>query len=438
MFKPSLNIELHYDALQEQGFGELRAVACVQYPIYCIHAKIIDSTPEQLDKFDKAILGLIQTSQLDSEGISAVLGITKRLIEERTNKLIEEGLLSGKKNNLKLTEQGVGFLEHGTEKRLRRKAIDFYIDGISLNPLNKTFTWRHSSDFISEDDSRNVTKRNGDTFVHRPFAPDLVHEVIDAETLKKNVEVLTAEERSEFEIPVGLEKVESFSLTMLTFPTLISLCDSGSVNKLVANGFSHTGDTSYMSEIVSVLKPQLSRLQILLTVQNEVSWVHNNWFEMDKSDYGDGRIFSFSQEDFVVALKRQYEFGTVTIDDVECLDKELKVDVSKDMILSSRKAPKVIDSIIRGRDYMLGSPLGRGIWILFISFRTTDTFVKEMCEVYEVYKSSETENVVRNMQSIEKQMQSSFREILVGLELNNVLEQLDIIKYMYHPTKTAS
>ena len=51
----SLDIERYYQAQIEEGC-ELKSIAYIQYPIYCIHATILDSTPDPLEKLDKAIV----------------------------------------------------------------------------------------------------------------------------------------------------------------------------------------------------------------------------------------------------------------------------------------------------------------------------------------------------------------------------------------------
>ena len=54
----NLDIERYYQTKSEEGI-ELKSIAYLQYPIYCIHATIMDSTPDPLEKLDKAIIKCI-------------------------------------------------------------------------------------------------------------------------------------------------------------------------------------------------------------------------------------------------------------------------------------------------------------------------------------------------------------------------------------------
>jgi len=453
MQKFNLNIEQHLNDIQDRGQGQLRAILCLQYPIYCIHAKILDSTPEEMDKFDKAILGLIRTNSLDSQSMATILGTSKRLVQGRVNSMVIEGFIIDKSNSL--TDRGVEFLQSGTEKRFKKREVDFYLDGTSLKPLIKEFAWNNSSYLISEDDYSYVTKRNGDTRIHRPFAPDLVHAPIGVEKFEEQLLGLTPEERSLFGVPLGLEQVENFSFTMLTLPVLVSLSDNGSPEKFVVNGFNHTGDVEYLKEIVTNMESKLDGVMVQLKIDktrgdgnksdNEYPVVFNNWFEVDKSDFGHNRIFSFSKEDFIVALKKEYGIEVYENEKVFCQESELVVNLTRNMLESvasagihyKTKQPfevrKIIENVQRGRDYLPGSPFGYGVWLIFISFITEDEFVKYACDVLNAYDSSEKESLLKNINLIEQPKDISLRKVLIMLGLYEVLEQMDMDKYMYKP-----
>jgi hypothetical protein len=54
----SIDIDRFYDELVEKG-QQLKGIFCIQYPIYCIHANIIDVTPDSLDNLDRAIVDFL-------------------------------------------------------------------------------------------------------------------------------------------------------------------------------------------------------------------------------------------------------------------------------------------------------------------------------------------------------------------------------------------
>ena len=354
-----------------------------------------------------------------------------------------------------VTDLGISFIEEGTEKRFKKKEIDVYLDGTSLNPLIKEFAWRYNSYLISEDDYSYFTKKDGSSKIRKPFAPDLVHTPIRGDQLVEGLTALSPDKRSIYGIPTGLDQIESFSFTMLTIPILVSLSDNGSAQKFVVNGFSHSGETQYLEEIVTNLEPKLKGVMVQLKInkskgdgensENEYPVVFNNWFEVDKSDFGHDRIFSFSREDFTIALQKEYGFNLFDAQNIECTDNELIVHVTRDMLASIDTAEthyktgqpftirKIVENIVRGRDYIPYSPFGSGVWLLFVSFQTNDSFVEFACEVLETFDSSEKYSVMENIVSLKKPQNVSLRKVLVMLGLLDLLEQIDMLEYIYIP-----
>ena len=235
----SLNYEQFDLKLQDNGLGELRSIAFLQYPIYCLHVKIVDSTPEPMDKLDKVILNLFRSDALPSEDIATLLGLSKKLIQKRILILKSENLITLSEN--KLTKQGIAFLTSETEeKRFKIMNIDIYLDGVNLIPMPNEFRRFHSKDLISEEKYTYHTGKNGKTIIDKLFAPDLVHTAFSAEEIKRKIVEIPSENRNNYDIPEGLESIEKISFTKLTFAVAISLSDSGeSIFKTIANGYKH-------------------------------------------------------------------------------------------------------------------------------------------------------------------------------------------------------
>ena len=55
----SIDIEKYYEELSTMS-RQLKGVFCIQYPIYCIHSEISDSTPDPLDNLDKVIVDFVK------------------------------------------------------------------------------------------------------------------------------------------------------------------------------------------------------------------------------------------------------------------------------------------------------------------------------------------------------------------------------------------
>lgn len=172
----SIDIEKYYEELSAMG-RQLKGVFCIQYPIYCIHSEISDSTPDPLDNLDKVIVDFYKVkADFTSFQIGSIIGTSKSLVQLRLEKLVSDNLLRKEDDKYFLTEEGVSVFETKTQLRLHKQSYDFYIDGITLKPLPKVFYSYYKSKLISEHQSFYKTNtRTGERYLVKPFAPDMVH-----------------------------------------------------------------------------------------------------------------------------------------------------------------------------------------------------------------------------------------------------------------------
>lgn len=429
----NLNIEQFDIALKGNGFGELRSIAFLQYPIYCIHSKIIDSTPEPMDKLDKVILNLLRTESLLAEDISTLLGLSKNLIEKRMLILKDENLISFGSVN-KLTEGGIEFLTNGTdEKRRKIRNIDIYLDGVNLVPMPKEFQRFHSNDLISEEKYTYRTRKNGDTVMEKFFAPDMVHAAFSAEEIKNKIVDIPVENRTEYDIPEGLESIETISFTRLTFPVVISLSDSGeNVYKTIANGYKHDGRTENISIISKELTGKISNFNVLLNSDPYIKF-KNNWAELDKSDYGKDRLFSISREDFKIALEKKYRIRELKSKNVKCTSSELQLFVSKEIIKNSLRKRKLAGNLLRKRDYIHSNSINNGVWLVFVSFISADNYTKELCKILDKYKNTSKKEFKKFLVELPENYSGFIREYLKDLELQDIQEEIDMELFLFNP-----
>ena len=107
----SIDIEKFYEELSGMG-RQLKGIFCLQYPIFCIHSEISDSTPDPLDNLDKVIVDFIKVKpDFNSFQIGSIIGTSKSLIELRIEKLISDDLLTKQGNKHQLTEYGISVFE---------------------------------------------------------------------------------------------------------------------------------------------------------------------------------------------------------------------------------------------------------------------------------------------------------------------------------------
>ena len=79
----NLDIERYILAQREAG-KELRGMACIQYPIYCLHTEIKDVSPDTLDSLDKNIAKLIDIGGINScSAISKLLSVPLSGVQSR-------------------------------------------------------------------------------------------------------------------------------------------------------------------------------------------------------------------------------------------------------------------------------------------------------------------------------------------------------------------
>src|SRR5690606_17611901 len=146
----SIDIEKFYEELSGMG-RQLKGIFCLQYPIYCIHSEISDSTPDPLDNLDKVIVDFLKVkADFSSFQIGSIIGTSKALVELRLDKLVSDGLLRKEDKKYFLTEEGVSVFETKTQLRLHKQSYDFYVDGITLKPLPKAFYSYYKSKLINE------------------------------------------------------------------------------------------------------------------------------------------------------------------------------------------------------------------------------------------------------------------------------------------------
>lgn len=431
----NLNIEQFDITLQGNGLGELRSIAFLQYPVYCIHSKIIDSTPEPMDKLDKVILNLLRYDSLVAEDISTILGLSKSLIQKRILKLKDENLISFSSVN-KLTEEGIEFLTNGAdEKRRKYRNIDIYLDGVNLVPMPKEFKRFHSNDLISEEKYTYRTRKNGETVMEKLFAPDLVHTAFSVEEIKNKIINVPVENRNEYDIPEGLESIETISFTRLTFPVVISLSDSGkNVYKTIANGYKHDGSSEYISIISEELKGKIRNFNVILNSEPYIKF-KTNWTELDKSDYGKDRVFSISKEDFKIALEKKYRIRELKSENVKCTSSELQLFVSKEIIKNSHSKRKLAGNLIRKRDYIHSNSINNGVWLVFVSFISADNYTKELCTILDKYKNTSNKDFKKFLVELPEDYSGFIREYLRDLELQDIQEEIDMESFLFDPKK---
>lgn len=452
----SLDIERLYRDFEDSG-QKLKGIFCIQYPIYCIHATINDVTPDALDNLDKVIIDFfIKRPTFTSFQISCLMGTSKSLVEFRIDKLISDGLLerSGEFHNV--TQSGVDVFAKKTSTRLHKRSYDFYLDGVSLRPLPKIFYTYYRTKFINESQTNVRTNRiSGETYITRPFGPDIVHTPPNKQVIFANVLGISGNERDNHSIPNGLESIDDISFSKLSIQMLVSVTETNKlIKKELIDGFAIYSLRDNISYYESVkrnirifedeLKSRIDKLEfkIIIPKQKESNSstarpsITSNWHEVDKYDNSTNRCFSFSSEDLVKLMEHLFGLVHVEAENLVNTERSIEINVTKRMLLESSNRLKVIGALIRKRDYKMftaENSLEKNVFLLYLYYNTNDEFVREVLRFRQILDTIPDYQKKINCNWLESNLVGfkwDQRELLSAAGEFEILERVDIEKHM--------
>lgn len=449
----SIDIDRYYDELVEKG-QQLKGIFCIQYPIYCIHANIIDVTPDPLDNLDKAIVDFLSVKpDFTPLQIASLMGTSKALIEQRINTLLSDDLIIEEDERYLLSSLGVLVFKEGKQVRQHKQSYDFYLDGLSLKPLPRIFYSYYSSRFISEHDSyyRTIEKgeRKGETYLVRPFGPDLVHTPPDRSLITDNIFNVETAERAAFAIPTGLSEINDISFTKLSLQLLVSVSSGNNgLVKQVIDGFaiySLADNISYYEalrrNILSFednIKDKIENLEFKINIpafradkkEQPKPIITSNWQEIDKFKTSQNKCFSFSSEDLIRVVGEIFMINPVIEESIVNEDTEIVIDINKKMLLQSPNRHKLINDMIRQRDYKFGN-VDNNVFLLYIYFISSDDFVNQVIQFKKILGGI-NHNIISNewVKKNHPDLTENFRQLLIASGEYELLEKMDIDNYM--------
>lgn len=450
----SIDIERLFQDLSNKG-QKLKGMFCIQYPIYCIHANITDSTPDPLESVDKVIVDFLASNpRLTPLQIGHFMGTSSKIIDRRIYKLQLDNLLKQEGSKLTPTEQGISVFKDKSSVRLHNRSYDFYLDGVTLQPLPKFYYTYYRAKFLSEDNILLRTSKSGETYTIRLFAPDIVHTPPDRQTIINNINKIEGNRRDEYSIPAGLTEINEISFNKLSLNLLVAVSEShDKLIKELIDGFalhSLKDNISYYESakrniniFEESLKSRLDRLVFKIVSPkrrsyqdtNQKVFLTSNWHEVDRYEKAEQSCFSFSSEDLNLAITQFFSLSNLVSDNVVNTDKNIEINVTKAMLLESSNRTKVIDSLIRGRDYKVfnhESSLDKNVFLIYLYFNTNDPFVRETVELKKLIYEHQKNNGKVNLDWINSLnvLSHDYRQLLIAAGEYDILEKLDIERYM--------
>lgn len=446
----SIGIEKYYEELSAMD-RQLKGVFCIQYPVYCIHSEISDSTPDPLDNLDKVIVDFYKVkADFTSFQIGSIIGTSKALVQLRLDKLVSDKLLRKEDDQYFLTEEGVSVFETKTQLRLHKQSYDFYIDGITLKPLPKVFYSYYKSKLISEHQSFYKTNtRTGERYLVKPFAPDMVHTPPEKNQISDLIFVIDNEQRESFGIPNGLQSIDEISFTKMSFQILVSVSKTKeSLVKELIDGhaiYSLAEEHTYyeilrknVTIFEPLLKERIQNLEFKLTIpfqkkdssEKPIPILTTNLPEIDRYKESANKCFNFSSEDLLKFLESMYGLKHI---DQDCLiyeDDSVEINIRKKTLEESPNRQKLVSDLIRKRDYRIfNNSLERNVFLFYLYYSTDDVIIKELIEFIELikqyHKFSFADFLKTNSEYSEK-----IRPYLILAGEYDLLEKYDIEKHM--------
>lgn len=445
----SIDIEKFYDELSAMG-RQLKGVFCLQYPVFCIHSEISDSTPDPLDNLDKVIVDFIKIKpDFTSFQIGTIIGTSKILIGLRIEKLISDDLLSKEGKKHYLTEYGISVFETKAQVRLHKQSYDFFIDGITLKPLPRVFYNYYKSKLVSENYTYLYTNQRGETKIARPFAPDIVHTPPEKKLISDLIFTIAPEEREEFGIPNGLQSIDDISFTKMSFQILVSVSKTGdNLIKEPIDGyaiFSLGDELSYYDTLrknaiffEKQLNERIQNLEfkLMLPFQKKdckdkpIPYLTTNWSEIDRYKESSKSCYNFSSEDLNTFL--QFGFGIKEIEAENIINEEdnLEINIRENHLLKSSNRKNLLKGLIRKRDYKIfNKSLERNVFLFYIYYNTDDPIVNELIEFIELIKEYQRFPFSRFIENHPKYTENIRRFLLLAEEFD-LLEKFDIENHM--------
>jgi hypothetical protein len=446
----SIDIEKYYNEQAAEN-KSLLGLFTLQYPIYCIHANILDSTPNALDNLDKVIADFITTKpDISSLQMSALLGTSNGLVKQRIGLLLSDELIEHSGNGLSLTFEGNKVFNEKKENRQHKRSFDFYIDGITLQPLPAVYYRHYKSKFISEYDSYMKTRKNGKEFLEQPFGPDLVHTPPVKEDIVRNIFSIPSLDRDKFEIPIGLQEIEDLTYTKMGMHVMVAVLKQGDqLQKVlidpnaiytISSGLSYTEAlTQHVKIFVPTLESKIKNLEFTLFTRPKkdheekepIPILKTNWSEIDKYTDSENKCFRFAKDDIIKAMKGMY--GMKTLDDAAITNTEttLEINISKKILLDSENRGKLINDLIRKRDYQFGN-VDNNVFLMFVHYTTTDPYVLDLIKFKELVQAARSNEGINPewVDNKSKEFSVSFRELCISTGELDLLEKIDILKHM--------
>ncbi|QHI38658.1 hypothetical protein IMCC3317_40520 [Kordia antarctica] len=436
-----LNIARFVD-LEAKANNSLKAIVSIQYPIYYIHAEIVDTKPHVLYELDKVVVNSSKVlKSFDNDNIAKLLSLPSSVIKSRKAYLQHNEYID--KNDV-LNGLGENYISTEEEKMEHHISQDFVIDGISLKPLpQELYNYNYKDEYIFESDYDHYTNKNGETVSRRPFSPDLTHQPIQKDIIEKNLLTVAVSERGNYNIPIGLKTLSSLSYSVCTLPIFIGLFENnGVLKRKLINGFDSLGRNDDLKVFLPNLEKRITNLELRLNEWgfkdgNSRLNFESNWREIDLKREED-KLFFFSKEDLKNFFNQNYQIvknekswkEDIELEDVFYEANSLGIIVTCSVFEKARFKKELLANVKRRSDYYLQKNTTSGVWTIFFDMIQGDDFIRDTIEFSSLIDDLRNERFPKEKILAKIITYKNYRKILVALEEYRLLEEIDIMNHM--------
>lgn len=418
--------------------NSLKAIVSIQYPIYYIHSELIDTKPHILYGLDKVIINSSKAcGSFNDDDIAKLLSLPSSVINSRKGYLQINYYLDG---NHSITTLGEKYIDNEEEKMEHHRSQDFIIDGISLKPLPKElYGSKYKEEYIFENDYIHFTNYNGETVSIKPFAPDLTHRPIEKDIFEKNTLAIKVNERSDYNIPLGLKTISSITYSTCTLPIFIGLFENnGVLERKLINGFDSLGNVNHLNSFLPNLENRIKNLELRLDERilydgSSKFNFESNWREIDLQQDED-RLFLFSKEDLKGFFCSEYGIEHLELTDINLEANSLGIKVTKEVFQITKSKRKLLENVQRGTDYFLRNKVTSGVWLIFFDFIPADVFITDAIQLLSLVDDFHSKQLTKEIILDRFSAFTNHRQILVALEEFRLLEEIDIMNHMINLT----
>lgn len=422
-----LNIEKFYESELANG-SEIKAIACIEYPIIHIIAKTVETMEEEYDELDRFIVqSASKHNGFTVQQFSELTGLNFSVFEYRAEELVKQQYITFENGTIVPIEKGFEFLNDPQFEREIEKTRSFILDGVSHEPLRSYFYKEGKENLISEDER--------DTWGNKLFNPAIIHNP-PTKNIKQQIIDIPVEERLKFSIPVGLKEIKDYDFALMTYPIpiVLSTTEDGEISKRIIDGFTLNLNADDLVIWQEKLNEEIGKTEIVIEEKDKDRNSLNSKRIQFKSNWGNStaifneRIFNITKDKLKHFLQRLYGLQSIDEGNILLNDYEIKICIDKKVFeTEGTDRKKLIESCLRGRDYYRQYE-GTGVWLVFLKIVISDDFINGLCDLYRLLQE---EILLTDLLSHYHNNYRVLRQNLIAIERFEKLEELDIYLFLH-------